>query len=164
MQEATAKKIWNLLMRFSLWSLRISPSEWWCCWDIILEWHLQKLFAIVLGLILLPYHLEFLSFILEKMRKKSVPLHAVSFHSPWIFRLLSVDLSVLFSLLFHCKDNHCTVASDGIYVAEIVFGEILQPCALCRDLIWIVFHDRGPKRGRAWSSKNCNLFFCLRIM
>lgn len=111
--------------------------------------HLQKLFAIVLGLILLSYHLEFLFFILEKMRKKLVPLHAVSFPSPRIFRLKSVGLWGLLFLLFHCKDNHCTVASDGMYVSEIVFGDIPQPRALCRDLVCVVFHARCPKRGRA---------------
>lgn len=97
--------------------------------------HLRKLFAVVLGLILLCYHLEFLSFILEKMRKKLVLLYAVFFPSPWVFRLKSVGLWVLLSLLFHCKGNHCTVASDGMYVSEIVFGDIPQPCALCRDLV-----------------------------
>lgn len=97
--------------------------------------HLQKLFAIALGLILLSYRLEFLSSILEKMRKKLVPLHGVSFPSPWILRLKSVGLWVLLPLLFHCKDSHCTVLSDGMYVSEIVFEDFPQSYALCRDLV-----------------------------
>lgn len=82
-------------------------------------------------------HLSFgvLSFILEKMRKKLVPLHAVSFPSPWIFRLKSLGLWVLLSLLFNCRDNHCTVLSNGMYVSEIVFEDIPQLCALRRGLV-----------------------------
>lgn len=97
--------------------------------------HLRKLFAVVLGLILIPYRVESLSFILEKKERSWYVYVQVSFSSPWISRWNSLGLWVLLSLLFHCKDNHCTVASDDMYVSEKGFGDFSQPYALCKDVV-----------------------------
>lgn len=160
LQEARAKKIWSLFIWLFLWPQRMSSSQCCSCWDTIL-YNFQKLFAVVLGLMLLSYHLGFLFFALGKMRNNLIllHLHVDSFASSWIFGLKSVGLWILWSL-FHCKDTTVLLQVMMCVFLKYLF-EIFFSCAVFVEMEFKLFSMvRGLKRG---TCKNCNLLFCLRI-